>query len=958
MSSITVKFGAPTDQTYGGDESGSPSAKDLADVQSEVQQDVSNEVASGQDSVPPADSSQSAPAQAAATQPNPASADYDKIEKALKSGYSKDEISSYMSKSQGLSPDDANAKVVESVQSKIQDASKAGYSQKEIKDYLIENRFDGQVIDDAMKTVHLDQSYKKTDYNPSDPAQAPVVESAQNVADLYRNIYSKYSTVGNEVLGVFDEQAGIQARRDVNQLNVGIVNKLKESKMDAFVDPNTGDPMVREANGYAHPVDSSMLSSLVNSKGEIAGAIAGGSAGAALGAMTPVPGGALVGGVVGSMAGAAAGRGLDLAYNSSLIKEKIEKQLYLSQMKQAGIMDGVASVLGAGIVKLGSAGAKGVMKGWRYFSAGNTKGAYKALLENLNITDEEAKEMVSNWEKHSNSARVQQSVVDTGVGQVPVTKISKVDALKGLSDEQKAIKVISNTAPGAENAVRHAASSDPKMTNALLESINKRAKGIQQTANAFNDQDLGNTVRMDLNAYEKDVKDFYGQVKDQGIAHVNGTDFKFDLNKVAVKPVMDNIAKKISNPKVQEQFLLYATRIENASADRSFGGLIELRQAVNDFKYSRSELSRPDAEAVNKVINRIDTQINNAATEYMPGKGKQWIENFKTAKVEYAKMKQLEENAVYKAITKEPATEKSIRTVLSKYGEAKTVDSEVFNEVVDRMSGVTRSKVETAAFKNLLDKNTYGASTELQAVHFPQLAEDLKSLNIQTPEGKGIVRVVDEIAKIYRNDAVLSSIIGNTPMPKMAGSLSSNLLQKAKYSLIGAVWNRVVMYAPGKTARNMALVHQVGRLLESPLNYKASEDMVRMVPRESQSEMRSLVKDLQQQTAKADFGKKPDDFVKMYKQSKSGKLMLTDGALGKGVYLVDKVSNPTPEMNIVRHEVNMSRMATLDDVSKLVGQQVTEKDIRTIPNLKKTLQDKKYLGIRVDGKAMLFDKPE
>ena len=65
-------------------------------------------------------------------------------------------------------------------------------------------------------------------------------------------------------------------------------------------------------------------------------------------------------------------------------------------------------------------------------------------------------------------------------------------------------------------------------------------------------------------------------------------------------------------------------------------------------------------------------------------------------------------------------------------------------------------------------------------------------------------------------------------------------------------------------------------------------------------------------------------------------------------------SYPTPEMNVIKHEVNLSRMAKLDDISKLVGRDVTEKEIRTLPEIQQQLIDKGYLGIQMDGKAMLF----
>lgn len=865
--------------------------------------------------------------------PMPSTQYSSQIQEALASGYSRSDVSSYLAKKSGISQDDADAQVVDALSSKVKEARAQGYSDDQIEEHLYKRNYDPEVVKSAITNALARDGYQKLD--PAAQQEPLTTDEAGNMADLYKNIHSKYSTMGKQVLGVFSASEGIDAARDVYKLNQGLVVKLKEHGVDAFIKPGNGELMMREANGYEHEVDSSFLRGMFNSKGEftgaISGAMAGARAGAAIGTAVGPEGtaaGAVLGGMAGSAMGAMAGRGVDLMLNSAKLKEDLEAKLYLTQMAQAGIFDITAGTLGMGVAKLGKSGARAIMKAYRYTKVGNKKGAFKALMDELNITREQAQDMVDQYEQLN-------------------SKTAPGDSL-----EQKAIAVATVTQQSADGVLKAAASKNSKLANAVRSDVNARAKSLSRAINSYADDNTGALVRRDLSAYGKDVKDFYGAVKKQGADAVDGTDFRFDYNKLAVAPVLKNIEKKISNPLVQERYVAYATRIENASKDRSFSGLLELRHAVNEFKYSKLGLSAPDQEALNGVLNKIDGSIAKAAKEYMP-KGKQWLDNFKLAKSEYSQMKRLESNALFKYVHRSAVTEEGIQKALSKYANSKDVDEAVFNDVVERLSPATRAKVEMAAVKNLTAKFTAGEFTDMQATHFPALAEALRGLNLATPEAKNIAKTVNEIARVYRNDAVLTNVNGNMSLPKVVSSLSSNPVQKAHYAIMGEIFNEGMRFLPGKKANNLALIHQAEKLLQNPMHGATADNLVKMVPKSSQDAMRSLVKDLQVQTAKVG-GAKPKATVNMYRQTVSGTLSPTNGAWGRGVYLVDKVVGAAPEAKVVRHAVDMSRMATLDDVSSLVGKQVTEKDLKTIPNLTKQLQDKGFIGIRGEGKAMIF----
>lgn len=891
------------------------------------------------DRMPPAEQVNTNPPVGAEAAPPPSESAnnyWPQIQDALSQGIDRKTVSKYLQQNLGMSEDDADKQIIDSVGEKIKAARDQGVPDDKIKDYLIQNKFDGSVIDSAMKSSAIPKPWKKYEWDPQTPA-----EEAKDISDLYKNIHGKYSTLGKQVGGFFDEQTGIEARREINQLNASIAEKLKEQNIDAYINPKTGDLMMRDEKGVEQEVDSSFVNDLYNGKSEIAGAMAGAIAGAKVGAKGPIrirPYTVAAGMIGGGMFGASLGKAADMTVNASIIKEDLEANLYATQMKEAAIFDGIAGIVGAGMFKMGAAGFKGFMKAYDYALAGNSGGALKVLKENMLLSDDQAKEITEQFMAKLESPPTRKNLLGRDVA---------------LNANQQQIAAIASTQQGAESLVKQATADNLKVSNQIMQNVDARAKDLLRGLDSVSDENIGQLVRNDLAVYRKDVKDFYSQVKQIGADNIDGTDFRFDLDKLAIEPVIDSISKKISDPTMRDRFVSYASRIDSATKDRTFSGLVDLRQAVNDFKYSKSGLSVPDKEALNSVINRIDGQINKAVKQYMPDTGKEWTKQFSKAKDAYRQMKLLEENVLYKAVTSKKVSEAQIQRALNKYGNDLDVDREIYNAVVERLAPATRAKVENAAIKNLTKKFTYGDNSELQAINFPALSDALKDLNIATPEARRLEIIIDDMAKVFKNDASLSGVSGNLSVPKFASSLGADIGQKIRYGIIGEVWNAIKTITPGRKGNSAALIKQLSKVLENPMHVKTTEDLIRAIPKESQDEMRSLIKELQVETAKAP--KKPKaEWKNMYKQSKTGKLAVSDGALGKGVYLVDKIKNPNSELKVVGREVNLTKMATLKDISNLVGREITEKDIRTIPNLQEQLIQKGYLGIQVDGKAMLF----
>lgn len=813
-----------------------------------------------------------------------------------------------------------------------------------------------------------------------------------DLADLYKNRHQKYSTGGKSLLATLggassklsialdtDEMA-MEARRDVIELNQHIVAKLKDEGFDTYISEQTGEIMYKDADGNEQEVTSSIMNDLWNSKyeniGAIGGAILGGQTANtlttplnqpnpwALGAKAViVAGGTLIGGGT----GAAAGRTLDLFNNSLKLKEELEMGLVMRQAKEAGYYDGVTSVIGGvalkTVTKTGKMGWNAVGKAYNFVLDGNSKAAVNYLKESFNLSDDEAKDITMKFlDTLSEEPEVKPGFVGKMVGQKK----------RPLTQAEKEILAITSTQEGGEKVMATVTRDNMKVADSMKRTINERSKNLHKLVQSQTDENVGAMVLKDLNAYEKNVKDYYSQVRMMGGERIDGTDFRFDFEKLDTKTLFEQlVSNNKSNPDRLQQLEGFLDDIDTKSVDRTFSGLLDLRQSINDFKYSKLvsktnkvKGKKTEFDAVNDILNSIDNQINKAAREYMPDTGKEWSKHWQQAKDEYAKMYRVKKNSIVTYAQSKNATEAGIQAKLNRFGNDLDVDARTFNEVMEVLDPKTKMKVENAGISNLVNKYTIGSDKGSQATDFPALAEEVSKLNISTKDGKYLVDTINKLASIYKNDIQLSRVSGGVTLRQTGdNSIATTIEGKAKASLIHQVWDLMQSVNP---ARNItpsnALIGKLEKVMADPLKQKAVEDYIKAIPVERQAEARDLVKILQvemtkaAQKADAKATKGSKAFRKMYKQDAKGKLSVSNGALGKGVYLTDSVKNPNPASKVIAHEINTSKMIDYKEISNVLGREVTDKEIRSSALVRKELIGKGYEGITKDNKAMLFQE--
>lgn len=859
----------------------------------------------------------------------------DAVLEAMKADQSRESANLQVQTSQGLDEDEANLDMVHKIADMIKATRANNHTDAMIQEYFTnETTYDPSIVNDAFETLKTSEKTDKYDY-----PQRRQIESqgkpAQELADTYRNVYGKQSTFLKQIGGYFNDEMADAAGRDIDELNAGIVTKLQENGIDAFIDLRYGHVMMREGS-QVFEVDSSTLDSLALATGEIGGGIAGAVAGArtglALTAAVPIPGariaGGIVGGIVGGALGAAGGKGIDLLRNSIILSEELSTELYKKQMIDAGLMDGVFGIIG-GTLTAGM--AKGVMKAYRFFRTGNIKGADKALKLNQQLNQTQINEIEKLFRA-----------------------VQGNEALEGLSREEINIKVVALTQARAQTQVGAAVTKDPELATKLAIGLHDKAAGIKRGLASFIDPEIKTTVRRELKIYEKEVKALYTAVKNQAINATQNTDFIFDLKDTAITPVLNNIREKIKDPFLLQKYARYAGSIEAATQTRTFGSLLDLRAAVNKFKFG-VPLDHRDTNVINKVINKIDSLISKGALKYMgPKQGKVWLNNFKESRKAYSEMKKLQGSKLHKILSDVNSFESDIKKALIDWSKDNDIDNPIYKEITSKLSSKNRVKLEASLIDTITDKYTIGKGTDSQVIDFIKLNDELKGLNLITSKGKYAQEVFEEQAKLFRNNRALASITGHM-VGSSSGSFGTSIWQKFNYGTAGAIWDAGYKYIPwNNKAAQIALVHHTGRLLKNPMNVKGVKAVLKAIPKEGKEEVAAAIKKLQIQVAKEGNIELQDITTPMYKHSPSGKLVVTEGKLGQGVYVSESLKKVKEGSKRVTQDVDMSRLADVDDISALLGKEVTIDEIRKLPNLKEQLIERGYLGIKYEDKAMLF----
>lgn len=829
-------------------------------------------------------------------------ADAFKSADAIGKGYNPQEVQGFLVK-QGY--DEANAANIIAKSDKIVQARKAGYKDEEISDFLGQTETKVAGVQKIPATVNDVPGWEASSMNavetPKLQTEPGMIEKFRNYVNndptmkklAYYNVVNKDEMSAEELLtnlqvlspslasmttrtaGFFgNQESAVKAETALGASRAKIVQMAEKKGLKLEWSDEAGSFVANTPNGQV-PINDSTWDSLASQSNELMGGVAGGVAGARVGASMG-PWGAFAGSVIGAAGGSALGSQMDYMYSAIKLQEDMEAHVMGNKALTAAEMSVAGDILGFGVMKAGGATIKGLKRVKDLLVDGNSSGAYKALKEMQFVSDDQATQLISQLERVSGNAGLDSS----------------------KTFEEKAITAAGVTLPGAEGVVQAAASFNPRAGAAVGRAIDLRAKDLLKTTGEASGEDLGRILREDLSNYVTDVKNQFGKVKAEAAQSPRAANFAFNYDEIAIDPVLNKLQANIMDPTVLEKFTLQAQRVRDMADGRSFSDLLDLRQLVNDFRFNKRITKARDFDTLNGVINNIDEQIKVGARATMENPQK-WLTDYATARTDYAKMKGVEENVMYKAMTRPGINEEDIARNLARYIPA--LDG-TFTDLVAKLPSQMKVRVENSVVDTLANKYTAGVGEGARAVNFPLLSKELNGVALTTPVARQMKAAINELSEVFKNDVPLSTLVGTVQVPKFQSYLTTDPVARIKYEVASNVFNYVKTLVPNKQQNTLALVRKTSKLLENPLHAKSMKDL--MEEAAGKVDIAPELLKLQQEAARAASQGKDVMMprVKLY---------------GNGSVLSARPADPA---DVAANTIPLHRIATAKDVAQLAAQ--------------------------------------
>lgn len=725
-------------------------------------------------------------------------------------------------------------------------------------------------------TVGQQYSYNRGNYTPTlqerrDQAYQTLMSQEKTTA---RDLVTSLQVLSPALVSLTDQAKGALGNK-LKAKQVEEAEKAARAKVISMAQDKGitlqwqgGEYYAQTPEGQWAKVTPGMWDQLWAMKGETVGAVAGAVAGARAGAAIPAPhplaklalGAA--GSVVGAAVGSATGAEADYLYTAMKQSEELSAKVAAHKAITAAEWSVIGDVIGYPVAKLTGAAVKGIMKARDFIKTGNTTGAYRALKDTMFISDSEAQELTD--------------------------KLAKQLAVPGSNEQERAIVSTAITKPGGEQLVRAATSASPRVSQAVLQSIDSRAKSLLEGTKTKN---VGTLLRQDLDNYVSDVKQFFSSVKDEAMKAPNASRVQFNYDKLAVEPLMQRLEGNIQDDAVLNRFKNLVMRVRETSDSRTFPDLLELRQIVTGFKYNSRIANAKDFQAIDAVLGNIDNAITQSAQMAMPGTADAWLTKYAQARAKYAQMLKVESNVLVEALRKPGLSRRDIGKLLVKH-----IDTEegTFDQVLSKLPINARKNAEMAVIDTLANKFTVGKSATLQVTDFVKLNDRLEDTVFTTPEARQMKQAIAKIADVFKNDPQLAKAAGSTHFAQEADTLSTNPVTAARLNAARQMFRSWQKYFPTERGRGIALVNKVAELLDNPLHAKSVRDIIDEMP-----EVTADVQKLQQEYAKA---------------KAAGKDV---GAARVKLYGDGKVLDARASQGAAADTVPLHRIATLDQVKEV-----------------------------------------
>lgn len=781
-------------------------------------------------------------------------------------------------------------------------------------------------IDDFEEKIILDQSMEAT-------------------AAQLRQLTSSYERDFMQLGGVFSDDMRAKGAQMQKETNALITKQMQVRGHNVTNIKDDGTIVLTNSAGQDYEVDESMVDDMLGAKFELAAVLAGGVAGgkaAADAAKSLPPQLRLVkaitvplGATVGAVMGAWAGSGADVTLSAMQLKYELSTRELLDKMNDAGtaelylgIVGGTAITLAKGTIKGGKKAGRAISNLHETILQGNRNGAAKILRDAFGMNEAQIIEHMVKFDKLTGSESLSQKALKTG-------------KLRG-DDAAASLKVMALTKKNLGHVTGAALKRTEKSGAPIVEFLTKQAKDLTDAASEITNERIKVTIQDDLAAYSTRVGDHAREVREVGSSLMNETNYKFDFDTATMSKELGEVAAGLHNENLSEGTLELVQQLGKIGGKeggenpyRNFSDLLNLRGAVNkittDFKLN----NYGNQERVNAVMASIDSEINRAVKSNLGDDvGKAWLKDWSASQTEWGNRAGLKSELLFKMLTKKEVKEEA---VIKAFGESAAYSPDVYRAVLSKLPPKTRGIVEGSVIKQLMEKATIGEFADGAAIDFIKLEKTLGKIAFTQPAARDLKRLVGQYAEVFRGNPDLLAVSGKMVTPE-SPSQPMGAVGGFKYAVARESFKWLKSRIPFSTnAKRRAVIIQLGKVLDDPLNAIETKRLLRQLPKDS--DLHGTISGLAVKFAS--YGERAEyNKIAVYPRETSGEMRQ---------FTFSKAGAKTQ----TAQSVHPSRLATTAIASRELGFEVTEEDLMD-KNIRRMIKEKGYKGVATDNKMFLF----
>jgi len=642
-----------------------------------------------------------------------------------------------------------------------------------------------------------------------------------------------------------------------------------------------------------------------------------------------------IGEKAGSAIGTALGRFEDLHRLSKELKmaEGINERVYARQMVEAGMLGVFGDVIirstVAPLVKFGGKysmkALRGTMNQVLKLFPDNQNGAREVLLRELHVTEEEATDLMK--------------------------RLAKLTGVPYKSTTQELIANLPQMLPGGQNIAATVNALDPGAGNAYAKAVRERAEAFDKLLTDADPQMVPIVLKDELDELIDTVQGGYRIIRDTGREEMRHTPYHFDMKKLAIEPMLNRVKGIIQNPAVLDQFKGILLKIEAASQTRDFGALLDLRQAISEFKTNKKILKAANKQEVDRVLKSIDAEIAHAANRHMKD-GATWVHNYRATRLEVAKLNRMYDNIIFKQLIK-PGID-PVAVVKKSYKHLSAQDG-TFEEISAKLTPKLRHAYEKAMLSEAFDKFSLKQGQGAAAVDWVKFSAELETKGFRDPKVKEMKRLAREFAQVYQNDISLATATSGISIPRNQSYLTTNIVTRLHFEAASGIMGYLKRMRSTDVAKYSSLVVHATKFMKNPAQLKSMKALLEQVKEDPQ--LASQIEQLHFKWAEhganqPQIGKGPLKVEVWGKENtKSTKGPITEGQR----YMLDEKSSKKRFGEASVREISYHRIAKYQDIEDVLGTGWDIEDVRVNKkNVIQKLQDKGFQGINIGDEVVMF----